>query len=542
MRNVFEDPKYKGGALLGLPTSGMVKTPTASEISMNYVWLLPIVMHYPSKVPSAYLLTDAFLVLDKRMEKKLFRPSRELNETRMGLAAVEAVKAKRLLGALRSLWRSSPGHGQDTRITHLKSYLMQSPNRRAGRAALPDAGEAPAAAAAPAAEQDEESEGDESRGDESGGDERGGDESGGDESGGHESESDEKEGDESGDSEVEMLGPSAPTSPGDGARDDSSSDVYAPTLRLDDCRDPSPPYQMVEACSSESDSSDGESPKDSQVPGAGWMGKAMMNARHLEREEAEQAELEQRLGHLLGVIQESLERQLGNEHTLDGTLWHQYEKWCYEAMKDHGEQAFDKLSQLEFFQRWVREQKATPAEDRAADLAEPNVPQAAKPPAGSVKRGSSSGEEVIITPAAKRPKFAGDVAKGLQLTPPPVCGPQTAKHMSNVKADDKMAELGGEKGTHMKTFHEYDLVAMGIPVSARPIAGVPYLGKHGYTLKSSTGAVVECLLKNKAFVVKKVANDHPDPSGLKKGQMTWSKFGGVDGAWLEAVERSGFSY
>ena len=323
----------------------------------------PLWIALSCKVPSAYLLTDAFLVLDKRMEKKLFRPSRELNETRMGLAAVEAVKAKRLLGALRSLWRSSPGHGQDTRITHLKSYLMQSPNRRAGRAALPDAGEAPAAAAAPAAEQDEESEGDESRGDESGGDERGGDESGGDESGGHESEGDEKEGDESGDSEVEMLGPSAPTSPGDGARDDSSSDVYAPTLRLDDCRDPSPPYQMVEACSSESDSSDGESPKDSQVPGAGWMGKAMMNARHLEREEAEQAELEQRLGHLLGVIQESLERQLGNEHTLDGTLWHQYEKWCYEAMKDHGEQAFDKLSQLEFFQRWVREQKATPAED-----------------------------------------------------------------------------------------------------------------------------------------------------------------------------------
>ena len=46
------------------------------------------------------------------------------------------------------------------------------------------------------------------------------------------------------------------------------------------------------------------------------------------------------------------------------------------------------------------------------------------PPAGSVKRGSSSGEEVV-TPAAKRPKFASDVAKGLQLTPPPVCGPQT---------------------------------------------------------------------------------------------------------------------
>ena len=85
---------------------------------------VPLCILLPCKVPSAYLLTDTFLMLDKRMGKKLFRPSKELNETRMGLAAVEAVKAKWLLGALRSLWRSSPGHGQDTRITHLKSYLV----------------------------------------------------------------------------------------------------------------------------------------------------------------------------------------------------------------------------------------------------------------------------------------------------------------------------------------------------------------------------------------------------------------------------------
>ena len=302
----------------------------------------PLWIVLPCKVPSAYLLTDAFLLLDKRMGKTLFRPSKELNETRMGLAAVEAVKAKRLLGALRSLWRSSPGHGQDTRITHLKSYLVQSPNRRAGRPALPDAG----AAAAPA-EQGDESEV-ENEDDQNG--QNGGDESGGDEPG-------------DGESEVEMVGPSPTSDNGSEDGDGSSSELRAPTLRLDDCRDPSPPNQMVEACSSGSESSDDSSPKDSQVPGAGWMGKSMMNARYLEREEKEQADLEQRLAHLLGVIQESLERQLGNDHTLDGTLWYQYEKWCYEAMKDHGEHAFDKLSQLEFFQRWVREQKAAPAED-----------------------------------------------------------------------------------------------------------------------------------------------------------------------------------
>ena len=46
---VFEDPRYKGGALLGLPQSGALKTPTASEISLNYPWLVGMVTKYPSK-------------------------------------------------------------------------------------------------------------------------------------------------------------------------------------------------------------------------------------------------------------------------------------------------------------------------------------------------------------------------------------------------------------------------------------------------------------------------------------------------------------
>ena len=50
MLAVFEDPRYKGGALLGLPQSGTLKTPTASENSLNYPWLVGMVTQYPSKV------------------------------------------------------------------------------------------------------------------------------------------------------------------------------------------------------------------------------------------------------------------------------------------------------------------------------------------------------------------------------------------------------------------------------------------------------------------------------------------------------------
>lgn len=46
---VFNNAEYKGGPLLMLPKSGAVKTPTASEISTNYMWLLPLVKCYPAK-------------------------------------------------------------------------------------------------------------------------------------------------------------------------------------------------------------------------------------------------------------------------------------------------------------------------------------------------------------------------------------------------------------------------------------------------------------------------------------------------------------
>ena len=51
------------------------------------------------------------------------------------------------------------------------------------------------------------------------------------------------------------------------------------------------------------------------------------------------------------------------------------------------------------------------------------------------------------------------------------------------------------------------------------------------------GEAIEVLVFTKAFVVKRTT-----ATGEKGrvGQVTWSKFGGVDKAWLEAKTRAGF--
>ena len=46
--SIFNDD-YDGRGLLGLPVSKGIKTPTASEVSLNYVFLLPLVQAFPTK-------------------------------------------------------------------------------------------------------------------------------------------------------------------------------------------------------------------------------------------------------------------------------------------------------------------------------------------------------------------------------------------------------------------------------------------------------------------------------------------------------------
>jgi len=78
----------------------------------------------PLQVPSAFYITDCFLYLDLILKKKLFKPP--AGETRKDLAGKEGVRGKRMMGALRALWRSSPVGGHDARIAEMKTYLQAS--------------------------------------------------------------------------------------------------------------------------------------------------------------------------------------------------------------------------------------------------------------------------------------------------------------------------------------------------------------------------------------------------------------------------------
>ena len=57
------------------------------------------------QVPSGFLLTDALLLLDKKYEGKLIIPTE--TQTKEDLAGREAKRIKKLLGALRHLFRNS---------------------------------------------------------------------------------------------------------------------------------------------------------------------------------------------------------------------------------------------------------------------------------------------------------------------------------------------------------------------------------------------------------------------------------------------------
>ena len=91
-------------------------------------------------MPSAYYICDTFLFLDALFHKKLFKPDITKQQTRTSLAAEEAVKVKRCLGALRYLWRNAKSKAHDPKVQELKSHVCPSPLQDARRG-LPPAGD-----------------------------------------------------------------------------------------------------------------------------------------------------------------------------------------------------------------------------------------------------------------------------------------------------------------------------------------------------------------------------------------------------------------
>ena len=128
---------------------------------MNYVWLRPLALHFKDKVPGATILTDIWLYLNEKCDKKLLsKPGVSIENQ----AAEEAGRCKRLLGSLRYLYRNSSSkismlvqtylavevstvliahcqclgslaglESHDSRVADLKKLLQPSPAQRAAR-------------------------------------------------------------------------------------------------------------------------------------------------------------------------------------------------------------------------------------------------------------------------------------------------------------------------------------------------------------------------------------------------------------------------
>ena len=88
------------------------------DIATNMVWLHPICVACPDKIPSGFFLCDVLLRLDYLLEGKLLMVTKPDNykgrepwttyEEKVELARQETGRLKRLLGALRYLWRNGP--------------------------------------------------------------------------------------------------------------------------------------------------------------------------------------------------------------------------------------------------------------------------------------------------------------------------------------------------------------------------------------------------------------------------------------------------
>lgn len=91
------------------------------ETRSDVTWLC-----FCSKVCSGYFLTDCLLALDDLFQGKMLVGA---SGSKLDMAAEEAVKLKKLMGAVRALWRSSPS-GQHPRVSELKGMLRPSPSRK----------------------------------------------------------------------------------------------------------------------------------------------------------------------------------------------------------------------------------------------------------------------------------------------------------------------------------------------------------------------------------------------------------------------------
>ena len=96
--------EWKGGPLVQIEES--LIRPSVEDLILNSCWIKPFVQQFRDRVPSGFFIADCFLMLDKIWLGRLLLPLQE-GESKFTLAASEAKKVKTLIGALRTLRRSS---------------------------------------------------------------------------------------------------------------------------------------------------------------------------------------------------------------------------------------------------------------------------------------------------------------------------------------------------------------------------------------------------------------------------------------------------
>lgn len=298
------------------------------------------------QVPSAYLLTDTFLMLDSMLDKKMLAPTQ--TEGKLTLAGQEGVKLKKLLGALRNLWRSNKTKGLDDKITHLKSYLLASPSKHDDmeEEGLPeDLGENDTRGVGAAVS------------DCSGSEHASQDEGEDGAIVGRES-SDNESGSEGGRILERDPAPSHAGSSGDESGSESESDAApppvcnSPTLRLGES-----PRSDAKSETSIDSSESSSSHRDSQVS-SGRMGRAI---NHYTR-----AEEKQRFRQVVQDIHMDLESQAMSK--FEGVEWDTYADYCLDTLRRFGESSYHKLASVDFFRAWCRNLKAQDAQFQSGSM------------------------------------------------------------------------------------------------------------------------------------------------------------------------------
>ena len=256
----------------------------------------------------------------------MLKPDRTKQESKMGLAGVEGLKLKKLIGALRALWRSSRNAGSDDRITDLKRCLQPSPSpdRQPNPQQLVAHAEEGEHAIADFSEEDEEAIHDAS----------------GDESPTH-------PGENRAIVELAQAAGSAESHDGSESEAGTQDSINAPTLALGE--------ESGEEIDGEEMEEDEMDNRDSQVPGAGWLGQAYNIYNAIDREEKaaqEEKDRELALESTLMDIRVELEGQIGT--TIAGTeAWEEYKFWCRGALQSYGHHVFGKLAEFDNFSSWL---------------------------------------------------------------------------------------------------------------------------------------------------------------------------------------------